>query len=367
MRRRPEILAGLFLALGLAPAAQAVDAASPFGINVHAPQGDHLRFLLDRVAEAGIGWIRIDFVWAVVEPEPGVERWELYDAIVAEARARRLEVLALIAYTPAWATDGPAISGAPRDPADWSGFCFRAANRYRDAITHWEIWNEPNLERFWAGDRAAYLETILEPAARAIHAANPDARVGGPALAHLESGGRAWHGWLLDVLRAAGEELDFVTHHVYDLEDPAGVLRRLGGETPYGGDPSRWSEAAPSLRELLEVALFDKPVWLTETGWPTTRLDESLQAVHYRGFLDLWLGGDAAPGGPERVFFYELQDDREPSVPDFGLLRISGRPKPAFGALREFVAGWTPRAVPAEEPAERPGRDERGPRTVPPV
>lgn len=335
---RRGFLFALLAGFLLAPGRLAADAASPFGINLHAPEGEHLRFLLDQVAAAGIGWVRVDLVWAAVEPEPGVEQWRVYDDLVAEARARDLEVLAIVAYTPAWATDGPPLSGVPRQVGDWADFCFRAASRYRDGIRHWEIWNEPNLERFWVGGRAAYIEQILEPAARAIRAANPEARIGGPALAHHVADGRDWHGWLREVLLAAGDELDFLSHHLYDSEDPAGVLERLAGETPFGADPSRWGEIEPSVREVLASAGFDRPLWLTETGWVTTRLDESLQADRYAHFLELWRGGGEIPAWPVKVFFYELQDDPDPSVPKFGILRTGGRQKPAFGVLRDFIA-----------------------------
>lgn len=351
---RRGILYALLAGLLLAPGRLTADAASPFGINLHAPAGEHLRFLLDQAVAAGTGWVRIDLVWAAVEPEPGVESWRVYDDLVAEARARDLEVLAILAYTPAWATDGPALSGVPRRVSDWSDFCYRAASRYRDGITHWEIWNEPNLTRFWAGSRTAYIDRILVPAARAIRAAHPDARVGGPALAHHVADGRDWHGWLLDVLRAAGGELDFLTHHLYDLENPAGVLERLYGATPFGADPSRWGEAAPSVREVLVEAGFDRPLWLTETGWVTTRLDESRQADHYARFLELWFAGETPPAGPVRVFFYELQDDPDPDVPKFGLLRPSGRRKPAFDVLRGFVASHA-------DPPDDDGSPQGGP------
>ncbi|MDX1631503.1 MAG: cellulase family glycosylhydrolase, partial [Thermoanaerobaculia bacterium] len=311
---------------------------SPWGINVHAPEEERLRLLFDSTAAAGIDWVRIDFVWAVVEPKPGLVDWTVYDEIVTAARARGLRVLALIGYTPAWATDGSRISGVPRRVHRWSDFCYRAARRYRDDILHWEVWNEPNLPRFWTGSRLQYIEGILEPAARAIRSANPEARIGGPGLGHFVSGEREWHAWLLDILREAGHELDFLTHHAYDLEDPRGVMRKLLGVTPSGDEPAAWKEEPPSLREVLAHASWDRPVWLTETGWVTSRLDESRQADHYRTFLDLWASPELKPPWLEKVFFYELQDDRNPNVPNYGILRVSGREKPAYRVLRRFIA-----------------------------
>lgn len=104
--------------------------------------GEPLGFLLDRTAGVGVGWVRIDLVWAAVEPEPGVERWKDYDALVAAAE------LAASRSSPSLLTHprGPPTgrrSRRPRNVADWSDFCSRAANRYRDQIHHWEVWNEP--------------------------------------------------------------------------------------------------------------------------------------------------------------------------------------------------------------------------------
>lgn len=343
------------LCLLLVPSVLGARDESPYGVNVHAPEKDHLRFLFDKVAEAGIGWVRIDFAWAAIEPAPGIEQWEVYDDLVAEARARDLQVLAIIAYTPAWATDGPEISGVPRHVSDWSDFCYRAARRYRDDILHWEVWNEPNLPRFWEGSRLEYIQGILEPAARALRAANPQARIGGPALAHFGGRGRDWHSWLLDVLREAGDQLDFLTHHAYDLADPQGVTRKLVGETASGGDPAGWDREPPSLREVLAHAGWSREVWLTETGWVTTRLDETRQAVHYRTFLDEWFSGGERAGWLTRVFFYELQDDRNPQVGKYGLLRVSGREKPAFGVLRDFIGDPAP---PADAGGDGDGEDD---------
>ena len=161
--RRLAIVALLLAALaGRSPlAAQEI---SPYGVNVHVPVGEQLAMLDDAVA-AGIGWIRIDFIWAVVEPERGERRWQVYDELLAAAEARGLQVVAILAYPPKWATDGPELAGVPRDPADWQGFVTRAVKRYRGRVDAWEVWNEPNLPHFWAGSRRQYLDVILLPAA----------------------------------------------------------------------------------------------------------------------------------------------------------------------------------------------------------
>src|SRR5262245_62908091 len=107
----------VLLILLLSPAAWG--ASSPFGVNLHAPQGEELAAQLDKTRAAGIGWVRIDFIWAVAEPVRGKYDWRIYDAIAAAAKARGLQVFATIAYTPGWATDGPASPGVTRNPDEW--------------------------------------------------------------------------------------------------------------------------------------------------------------------------------------------------------------------------------------------------------
>jgi hypothetical protein len=325
--------AAVVLALLLVPAAAVAQDISPYGINVHAPGGDRLA-RLDTVVEAGIGWIRIDLVWAFVERSPGDFDWQHYDALVAAAESRGLQVLAILAYTPQWATDGPELAGVPRNPEHWRRFVERAVARYRGRIDAWEVWNEPNLPHFWAGTRRQYLDLILKPAAAAIHAGDPVARVAGPGLAHLES--RDWYYWLLDVLLEAGDELDVVTHHLYDRDGHEDVTEKLDGSTPFANDPDFWPAVSPSVREVLkEAGARDKTFWLTETGWESSETGEAGQAEEYVGLLGHWIGGARRRDWVEKIFFYELEDG---SGFTWGILEEDGTPKPAWDALRSFAA-----------------------------
>lgn len=340
MRTLPPLLI-LLLSLGAVPARAVED--SPFGINIHAPQGAELETLLDRAQAAGIGWVRIDFVWAYVESSRDRFDWHGYDVIAAEARERGLEVFATLAYTPGWATSGPEWTGVP-DAAEWSDFCFRAARRYKGQIRYWGLWNEANLPKFWSGTRQQYIDVILKPGADAIHAGNPDARVGGPELAHLTSGDSDWYDWLRESILAAGDRLDFVTHHVYDTDGNRDVTAKLEGSTVFGNRPDFWDTVAPSVEEVLRnTGWLGKPFWITETGWESSRVNESRQASYSSGLLSDWFSHP--PGRPGRdwvhkVFFYEMKDGTAADSPSWGLLRPNGSPKPAYSAIRTFTADW---------------------------
>ena len=337
MPARLKLLVLSLLLLAAPPAWSASPAA--FGINVHAPQGDGLEVQLDRARAAGIGWVRIDFIWAVVEPARGKYDWRIYDAIAAAAKARGLQVFATLAYTPAWATDGPAMSGVPRNPDDWRRICFRAAKRYRGKIQHWGLWNEPNLPRFWSGSRQQYIDVILKVGADAIHGGNPGAQVGGPDLAHLTAGNADWYDWLRQTLLEAGDRLDFITHHVYDTDGHRDVTGRLESKTVFGGKPSFWDAVAPSVKEVLRSTGWfgRKPFWLTETGWESGRVSESRQAEYYKGLLGDWFSGRSGRDWIQKVFFYELLDAPPPEGLSWGVLRADGGAKPAYEAYSTFI------------------------------
>jgi hypothetical protein len=287
--------------------------------------------------------VRIDFIWAVAEPVRGKYDWRIYDAIAAAAKARGVQVFATIAYTPGWATDGPAITGVPRNPDDWRRFCFRAAKRYRGKILYWGLWNEPNLPRFWSGSRQQYVDIILKTGADAIHSGNPAAKVGGPDLAHLTVGDADWYDWLRRTLLEAGDRLDFITHHVYDEDGNRDVTSRLEAKTLFGSKPSFWDAVPPSVKEVLRSTGWfgRKPFWLTETGWESNRVSEGRQADYYGGLLGDWYTGRSGRDWIEKVFFYELQDAPAPGGLSWGILRPDGSPKPAYDAYRGFIKSYS--------------------------
>lgn len=354
------VLGVVVLAGALAPqrCAAAAGAAPPaagerVGLNVHAPEGDEVERLLDEVAASGARWIRVDFVWAEIEPEAGSYRWERWDRIVEVAGDRGLEVLGLLQSTPAWATDGAASTGVPR-VGDWQRFCFAAAQRYRGRVSHWEIWNEPNLRRFFTGSRRDYIERLLLPGADAIHAADPAARVGGPATAHRSDGDSDWYLWLYEALTRGRGRIDFATHHVYAGGGHRHLSRRLEGATVAGDLPAGWGLWQPSVREVLAAAgWLGRPFWLTETGWPTVEgiarvPSEAWQAEDVGGLLAGWVTPRPERAWLGKVFVYELADGGARGVSRFGLLRADGSRKPAWWALRDFLT-----AAAARPPAGR--------------
>jgi hypothetical protein len=77
------------------------------------------------------------------------------------------------------------------DPATFAQFAVAVVQRYHGKVSHWEIWNEPNLPLFWGKsdiNAAAYTE-LLKGAYTAIKGVQPDGTVIAAGLSRsLEDG-----------------------------------------------------------------------------------------------------------------------------------------------------------------------------------
>jgi hypothetical protein len=306
-----------------------IGSATGFGINGHIP-GNRAA---DRIEEAGIEWVRIDFLWSFVETERDRYDWSIYDALVDRLEARGLKIFAGLGATPAWATSGPEFNGIPDDPEQWQEFCYLAARRYAGRIEAWGLWNEPNLDRFWLGTRNQYIDEILIPGARSIRLADPSALIAAPDLAHI--GSANWDDWLFDVITAARSEIDVVTHHVYPSYGWADTVTE---DLQYGG-PFPFSP--PGVRDILQDAgWWQRPFWLTETGVESADYGQGTQADFVSDLLDQWFGNDRrSRNWVDRIFFYELNDG--PSPPQYTWGIVNGppdfEPKSAYWAYGAFI------------------------------
>jgi len=101
----------------------------------------------------GVGWIKLQASWAVLEPSPGQLGGEFgkLRTHLAEARANGYKVLLSIAKAPAWARSSRSEDGPPDNPDDMARFVGMLLDEIGGDVHAIEIWNEPNLRREWNG------------------------------------------------------------------------------------------------------------------------------------------------------------------------------------------------------------------------
>jgi len=290
------------------------------------------------ISSTGARWVRFDFDWGGAEPEPGSYDWDRIDRIVRAAQARRLSILATVAYTPAWARpEGTTDKTPPTDPAAYGRFARAAALRYGPlGVHHWELWNEPNVSEFWepAPDPAAYA-ALLKAGAGAIRSADPAATIVSaglaPAADRSDGAGVSPRTFLRGVYDAgAGPALDAVGVHPYSFPDP-----------PLTPEPYNTFFTLPETYQVMvDHGDGAKRIWGTEFGFPTgaskRAVSDEEQADRLREGYDQWRRWSFT--GP--LFWYSHRDrtNNQASEDNFGLVTNDGRPKPALAALRAVTA-----------------------------
>ena len=308
------------------PAGAGVD---PWGINTaleQYPDRDSLGRSLDLLAAGGFHWVRQRFAWPEIEPERGSYRWERYDEIVAQCQARGLSIIAVIDGTPAWARapeDADNPFAPPRDPGDLAKFAHDLAAHYGQAITRYQVWDEPNLYPHWGErnpDPAQYLR-LLRAARAQILAANPTAVVATAGLAPTtETAGRNMSELVfLCGLYDAGGRGDF---------DAVGVKSFGFWSGPEDRDVApgilNFSRLVAVREEMVRHGDAAKPVWAVTWGWNT--LPES------------WQGRPSPWGNDQAAKQYQR---------DLGAIERARREWPWLSVM--CYAAWQP-AAPADDP-----------------
>ena len=319
-----------------------LDPASPMGVGLYLyrypgdPKGLEL---MDRgarlAADAGVKWSREEFGWGRIERRKGEYDWRFYDEVVATAKRHGISIYGLLGYWAGWTKPY-----TPEGIEDYCQFAAAAAERYRDDIQHWEVWNEPNIF-FWQGPRDMYAE-LLTKAYAAIKKAAPKAQVLGCSTAGIDRK-------FIQRTMELGAPFDILTIHPYrttlddlkfvkELRDAGELVRRPDG----------------SLRE----------VWITEMGWGThvthNSIDAGFSVTSQRKQADLLARSyihAVASGTSPNISWYDFRNDGEDPfnfehnmgivTHDFGL-------KPAYRALAT-VARMLKQKRPGTHPDLGPG------------
>lgn len=281
-----SLLIAVLLALLAAVPAHAAERQVPqgwLGVVADGPLDPAAGGEWDRMAGAGAESVRTAIFWAQLQPYataaevPAADAprfrdaggvptdFSAVDAVVAAAAQRRLAILPVLQATPGWAARKPGDPASPpADPATFGRFLAALVARYgpqgslwaerpdlpRAPIRAWQVWNEPNLERYWSQQPFAesYVR-LLKTADAALDAADPGATV---VLAGLPN--VSWTA-LRAIYDAGGKgHFDAVALHPYTRR-PVDVLRLV-------------HRARRVMRKHQDGRV---PVWLTELSWPAAK------------------------------------------------------------------------------------------------
>ncbi len=272
--------------------------------------------------------------WAEAHKGPKSYDWRAIDQHVLRATREGADVLFVLGRTPRWASKrpdessayGPGEAAEPRDMALWREWVTAVGSRYAGKIRYWEVWNEPNDERFFSGTVEDLVALTAEAYAILKHL-DPANQIVSPSAYETS--------YLERFLEAGGTEcVDIVGYHFYTIGRQPEVL---------------YTSDIPRVRTMLrQVGASDKPLWNTEAGWyaPPRLADDVGVAQLARSYLLNWARGI------ERFYFYSWDGDEETGValaevPSFRVATAAGL---AFRELSGWLVGSRMTAVEVGSP-----------------
>ncbi len=306
---------------------------------------------------AGAGWNRWPFYWYDIEQTsqtPGDFHWAYQDTAVIADIAHGLQTNIILLGTPPFYTTNPAAASsalppdrlalaAPQaatplglyepvfsDSSDipgpgktindgnkWARFAYTAVVRYKPGgviaqqegwpsgvgVTHWEIWNEPDLSSFWDGTTADYAR-LLKVGYLAAKQADANAQIIFGGLANDSNNTNFYN----NVMAVFDGDANAGTYNFY--HDILATHNYL-----YAWES--WLHVWRAGQTLANRGL-SKPIWLNESGvpvWddypgPVCESDSPYRAsMSEQADFIIQSAFYAAYAGADNLFFFQLYDD----------------------------------------------------------
>ena len=361
--RLAAVLVGLALSL-LVPATAGAARSEFFGI-VQGPTLDGQDIVgtpgaqfKDGMDDARVRTNRFLLNWKWVQPDPGAFRWGAMDKLIGRLAFNGIRTLPALWGNPDWVFGGEA-----RPPLDstssqnaWQNFLKAVVARYGPTgsywataykqqygqnatplpIQSWQIWNEPNLKKFYvpypSPQSYARLVRLSHGAIRSRDSKAQVVLAGMPGYGDV----KAW---------------DFLSTF-YSQNSPTPIKNYFDVVSlhPYAADNAHVRLEIQKVREVM-VNRADRatPLWLTEFAWGSDPPDQfginkgALQDEHLRNTYNMILQNRTA-WNVQRLFWYLWRDPRPAGgnscsfCGSAGLLRYNRTKKAAYSVFRSFTA-----------------------------
>ena len=334
-----------------------------------------LQTRLDLLGNTGARVTRVDVLWSDIAPtRPANEddpndpayKFSRLDQILGGMAVRNIVPILSVYSAPAWATggkrpiDGRQYNAAMPEPAMYGRFLGVLARRYNGSLSspyyvvaprarHFEIWNEPNLSRYFTPQFDArgrsvaprnYMRLVGAAYPR-IKAANPRAVViigaGGPKSTTKKRGpiDVPGHGALLwiQAIRANKSlgRFDAFSQHIYPAQAPKTTRVVM----------PNWASIPTILREMDRIRPGMR-LYITEAGYTTKRtpirtvsVTVAQQAQYMRDIFNL---RSVKSARVPVVIWFNLQDN---ALWPGGLYREDLRAKPSLAVFRGLARRGT--------------------------
>lgn len=284
---------------------------------------------------AGVGWVRLDFLWSDIEPQEGKFDFAKYDGIVKLLKSKGVHILGVLHYSTDWASSCGEWNCPPRDNKVFVKYATEVVQRYKTQVKYWELWNEPDSAAYWKQqDNLKSYCVLLKDVYVAAKKVDPACKILNGGLTN----GLASINHLYD--NGAKDYFDILNIHFF--QDPlySGAIKAVA--------------SYPKLAYKIMQRNGDgnKKIWITEIGCPGVKQgletdnwwlgknpNESQQAKWLINVYDELLKNPQV----EKIFwafFRDTKDHWKNGVDYFGLVRWDYSEKPALKAYQDCFKKW---------------------------
>ena len=209
------------------------------------------------LGKLGIKWARVQTGWCRCETTKGQYDFSWLDEVIDSLLAEGIQPWFNLGFgnklyipeshTPYAVGYAPLFNEEARE--GWTAFVDAVAKHFADRVTHWEIWNEPNISPFWRPGKPAAAEymDLVKLTAPILRRRVPEATLVGFGLASgLNVGKLQYVAECLDA--GIAQHIDRISYH------------------PYSNDPDGDDPLVAELRRLLDVHHAQLGLWQGECG-----------------------------------------------------------------------------------------------------
>lgn len=283
--------------------------------------------------EAGIGFVRLDFLWQDIEQEKNKFNFDKYDRIIKLLLENNINVLGILGYNVSSSRQD--WNKAP-DRELFTRYAKETVSHFKNRIKYWEIWNEPDNKVYWQPqDGLKEYSSLLKQVYKELKTQDPSSSVlmgslsadAGLGLRQLYENG-------------AREYFDIVNIHPFVnplIPDALGILHNI------------YKQVYEVMEQFCDAG---KEIWFTEIGCPG--INSGLEEIKW------WLG--KCPSEEEQAewvrsvyseplkwqgvkkifwaFFRDTPNHWGDGIDYFGLVRQDFSKKPAFAAYRNLTKNY---------------------------
>lgn len=210
---------------------------------------------LKLIKEVNINYVRTDFDWNRIQNSFGESsHYQTLDSMMQSIRNSNIQILPILGYD--INTASPAWQHLP----EWNNYVSAVVKRY-NAVPVWEVWNEMNSKFFWRGNPSAsqYL-LLLKSTYQTIKSIDSHKQVMLGGLAGMDKD------YLSNLCKLGGQNyFDIMNFHYYSGQNvPETIIKNC----------------FIPLREIMEQYHWNKPVWITEAGYPTAMRNDNISEFY---------------------------------------------------------------------------------------